>query len=67
MKVNLPKIITSENSVMATIDPLSFVLHQIDSKSLIEGSTFIMKLFDSIMAGQLNQVTDNSRPSNAIK
>ena len=34
MKVNLPKIIISENSGVATIDPLSFVLHQIDSKLL---------------------------------
>ena len=34
MKVNFPKIVTSENSGAATIDPLSFVLHQIDSKSL---------------------------------
>ena len=32
MMVNLPKIITSENSGAATIDPLSFVLHQIDKK-----------------------------------
>ena len=32
MKVNLPKIITSENSGAATIDTLSFVLHKIDSK-----------------------------------
>ena len=66
MRVNLPKTITSENSGAATIDPLSFMLHQIDSKSLIEGLTLIMKLFDSIMTGQLNQVTDNSRPSNAL-
>ena len=29
IKVDLPKIITSENSGAATIDPLSFVLHQI--------------------------------------
>ena len=28
MKVNLPKIITSENSGEASTDPLSFVLHQ---------------------------------------
>ena len=28
MKVNLPKIITSENSGAASRDPLSFVLHQ---------------------------------------
>ena len=34
MKVNLTKIITSENSGTATIDPLLFVLHQKDSKLL---------------------------------
>ena len=28
MKVNLPKIITSENSGAASTDPLTFVLHQ---------------------------------------
>ena len=27
MKVNLPKIVTSENSGVATIDPLSFMFH----------------------------------------
>ena len=32
--VNLPKIITSENSDAAPIDPLSFVLHQIGLKLL---------------------------------
>ena len=32
MKVNLPKIMTSENSGAATIGLLSFVLRQIDSK-----------------------------------
>ena len=35
-KVNLPKIVTLEKSGAATIDPLSFVLYQMDSKSLIE-------------------------------
>ena len=34
MKVNYPKIIMSENSAAATIDPLLFALHQIDSKLL---------------------------------
>ena len=63
MKVNLPKIVSSENSDAATIDPLSFVLHQIDSKSIIEGLTFTMIIFDSIMTGQLNQVSNNSRQS----
>ena len=41
--VNLSKIVTSENSGAATIDPISFVLHQIDSKSLIEDLTLTMK------------------------
>ena len=42
MKVNLPKIVTLEKSDVTTIHPLSFVLHQIDSKSLNEDSTLIM-------------------------
>ena len=54
MKVNLLKIITSENSGAATIDPLSLVLHQIASKLLNLGLTCTMKYFDSIMTGQLN-------------
>ena len=49
MKVNLPKIITSANSGKATIDPLLFMLHQIDSKSLNLGLTLTMNDFDSIM------------------
>ena len=51
IKVNLPKIITLENSGMATIDPLSFVLHQIDSKLLNHSLTLIIKFFNSIMTG----------------
>ena len=34
MKVNLPKIITSENSGAASTDPLLFVLHQLGLKLL---------------------------------
>ena len=64
MMINLPKIITSKNSGAATLDPLSFALHQIDSKFLNLDLTLTMKYFDSIMTGQLNQVTNNSRPSN---
>ena len=66
MKVNLPKIFTAENSGAATIDALSFVLHQIDSKSLNLVLTITMKYFDSIMTDQLNQVTNNSRPNNVL-
>ena len=64
MKVNLPKIITSENPGVATIDPLSFVLHQIDLNLLNLGLTLTMK--NVIMTGQLNQVTNNSRSSNVL-
>ena len=66
MKVNLPKRITTENFVVATKDPLSFVLHQKDSKLLNLDYTLFMKYFNSIMTGQLNSVTNNSRPSNAL-
>ena len=66
MKVNLPKIITSENSGVVTIDPQSFMLHHIDLKLLNPGLTFIKKYFDSIMTGQLNQVSNNTRPSNEL-
>ena len=66
MKVNLSKIVTLEESGVATIDPLSFVLHQINLKSLIKGVTLTMKFFDSIMTGQLNQVLNNSRQSNEL-
>ena len=54
MKANLPKMVTSENSGAATIDPLSFVLHQINSDSFNLGSILTMKYLDSIMTGQLN-------------
>ena len=54
MKLNLPKIVTSENFGAATIDPLSLVLHQINSKLLNLGFTLTMKYLDSIMTGQLN-------------
>ena len=37
MKINLPKIITSENSGVALTDPLLFVLHQIVLKLLDQG------------------------------
>ena len=37
MKVNLPKIITSENSGAASTDPLLFVFYQIDWKLLNQG------------------------------
>ena len=57
--INLPKIISSENSGAATTDPLWFVLHQMGLKLLYQGLTLIMKYFDSIMTGQLNQVTNN--------
>ena len=63
MKVNLPKIITSENSGVATIDPLSFVLHEID-KLLNLGLTLTKKYFDSIMTNQLNRVSNHTRSSN---
>ena len=66
MKVNLPKIITSENSGVVSTDPLLFVLHQIDLKILNQGLTLTMKYFDSIMTGQLNLVTNNSRQSNEL-
>ena len=65
MKVNLPKLITSEKSGAQTIGPLSFVLHEIDLKSLNLGLTLTMKYFNGHMTGHLDQVTDNSRPSNA--
>ena len=64
--VNFPKIIASENSGAATIDPISFVLHQIDSKSLNLGLTLTMKYFNNIMSGQLNHVSNNSRQSNEL-
>ena len=66
MKVNLPKIIILQNSGAATIDPLSFVLHQIDSKSLNLGLILSMKYFDRILTDQLNQVSNNIRPSNEL-
>ena len=66
MTVNFPKIVTSENSGAVTIDPLLFVLHQIDSKSLNLGLTLTIQFFDSIMTGQLNQVSNNLRPSNEV-
>ena len=65
MKVNLPKIVTWVNTGVATIDPL-FMFHQIDSKPFIESWTLTMKFFDSIMTGQLNQVTNYSRQSNEL-
>ena len=65
MMVNLPKIVTSEYSGVATIDPL-FMFYQIYLKSLIEGLTFTMKFFDSIMTGQHCQETNNSRQSNDL-
>ena len=37
MKVNLPKIISSENSGAASTNPLSFVFHKIDWKLLNQG------------------------------
>ena len=37
MKINLPKIITSENSGTASTDPLSFVLYQTGLKLLNQG------------------------------
>ena len=66
MKVNLPKIVNLEKSDAATIDPLLFVLHQLDSNSFIEDLTLTIKIFDSIMTGQLNQVSNDSRPSNEL-
>ena len=66
MKVNLPKIITSENSGATTIDPLSFVLHQIGLKLLNIGLTSTIKYFDSIMTDQLNLEKNNTRPSNEL-
>ena len=66
MKVNLRKIFTSENSAAARIDPLSFVLHQKYSKMLNLDLTLTMKYFYSTMAGQLHQVSNNSRPSNEL-
>ena len=42
------------------------MLHQIDSNSLIGGLILIMKFFNSIMTGQLNQVSNNSRQSNVL-
>ena len=66
MKVNLPKMVSLEKSGAATIDQLSFVLHQIDSKLIIEGLTVTMKFFNSIMTGQLNQVSNKSWQSNEL-
>ena len=66
MKVSLPKIITSEISGAATIDTLSFVLHQIDSKLINLGFTLSIKYSDSIMTDQLNQVTHHSKQNNAL-
>ena len=65
MKVNLPKIVALEKSGTATIDPLSFVLHQINLKSLNLGLTLTMKFFNSIMTGQ-NQVSNNSKQNNEL-
>ena len=64
MNANLPEVLTLEKSGAATIDPVSFVLHQIDSNILNLDLTLTMKYFDSIMTGQLNQVTSNARQSN---
>ena len=66
MKVNLPKLITLEKSGAAIIDPILFVLHQIDLKSLNLGLSLTMKYFNSITTGQLNQVSNNSRQSNEL-
>ena len=55
-----------EKSGTATIDPLLFVLHQIDSKLFNLGLTSAMNFFDSIMTGQLNQVSNNSKQSNEV-
>ena len=65
-KVKLPKIVTSESSGASTIDPLSFVLHQIDLKLLIKVFTLTKKFLDNIMTSQLNQVSINSRQSNEL-
>ena len=66
MKSKLPKAVALEKSGAATLNPLSFVLHQIGSKSLNLGLTLTIKLFDSIMTGQLNQVSNNSMQSNEL-
>ena len=66
MMVNLPKMVALGKSGAATTDPLLFVLHQIDSKSLIVGLALTIKFFDSIMTGQLNKVSNNSMQSNEL-
>ena len=62
--VNLPKKITSENSRVTSTN--LFLLQEICLKLLNQGLTLIMKYFNSIMTGQLDEVTNNSRPSNEL-